>query len=44
MFAQGRLADSQLDNPALPADQLAQLRTFVTDPASSRVVGGPDLA
>jgi hydrogenase/urease accessory protein HupE len=25
--------------PALPADQLAQLRTFVTDPASGRVVG-----
>ena len=31
-------------NPGLPADQLAQLRTFVTDPASGRVVGGPDPA
>lgn len=25
--------------PELPADQLAQLRTFVQDPASGRVVG-----
>ena len=29
-------------NPSLPADQLAQLRAFVTDPASGRVVGGPE--
>jgi hydrogenase/urease accessory protein HupE len=27
--------------PTLAADQLAQLRAFVTDPASGRVVGGP---
>ncbi|MEO3779488.1 HupE/UreJ family protein [Micromonospora sp. B11E3] len=29
--------------PGLPADQVAQLREFVTDPASGRVVGGPAL-
>ena len=28
--------------PDLPADQLAQLRAFVTDPTAGRVVGGPD--
>jgi hypothetical protein len=30
--------------PALPVDQLAELRAFVTDPASGRVVGGPAAA
>ncbi|PSK67333.1 hypothetical protein B0E53_00679 [Micromonospora sp. MH33] len=27
--------------PDLVADQLAQVRAFVTDPAAGRVVGGP---
>jgi hydrogenase/urease accessory protein HupE len=31
-------------NPNLPADQLAQLRAYVTDKASGKVVGGPDPA
>jgi hypothetical protein len=31
-------------HPGLPADQLAQLRTDVTDPASGRIVGGPEPA
>jgi hydrogenase/urease accessory protein HupE len=31
-------------NPNLPADQLAQLRAYVNDKASGKVVGGPDPA
>jgi hypothetical protein len=31
-------------NPNLPADQLAQLRAYVSDKASGKVVGGPDPA
>jgi hypothetical protein len=31
-------------NPGLPVDQLGQLRTFVSDPGSGRVVSGPDPA
>jgi hydrogenase/urease accessory protein HupE len=31
-------------NPNLPADQLDQLRAYVTDKASGKVVGGPDPA
>lgn len=31
-------------HPSLPADQLAQLRTYVTDKTSGKVVGGPDPA
>jgi hydrogenase/urease accessory protein HupE len=31
-------------HPTLPADQLAQLRTFVTDKTSGKVVGGADPA